>query len=48
MSEAGLYFVNEALADGDTNKVHMFAHICFAPKYKELESTLTIFWYILA
>jgi len=48
ISEAGLYFVDESLADGDSNKVHTFAHICFAPKWKEKESQLTIFWYILA
>lgn len=42
VSEAGLYFVNPA------NDVQTFAHICFAPKWKELESQLTIFWYILA
>lgn len=41
VSEAGLYFVN-------ASDVQMFAHICFAPKWKELESQLTIFWYILA
>ena len=47
ISEAGLYFVNTALADTDVKKVQMFAHICFAPKWKELEGTLTILWYIL-
>lgn len=40
ISEAGLYFTN-------ANDVKMFAHICFPPKFKELESILTIDWYIL-
>ncbi len=40
IDEAGLYFVS-----GST--VKMFAHICFAPKWKEKESTLIIMWYIL-
>lgn len=47
ISEAGLYFVNGSLADTNPNKVNLFAHICFPPKWKELESQLTIFWYIL-
>jgi len=40
ISEAGLYFVNGS-------DVKMFAHICFAPKWKEKESQLTIYWFIL-
>ena len=40
IDEAGLYFVS-----GSTAK--LFSHICFAPKWKEKESTLTIQWYIL-
>jgi len=40
IDEAALYFVS-----GSTAK--MFSHICFAPKWKEKESTLTILWYIL-
>jgi len=40
VDEAGLYFVS-----GSTAK--LFSHICFAPKWKEKESTLTIQWYIL-
>lgn len=40
IDEAGLYFVS-----GTTAK--LFSHICFAPKWKERESTLTIQWYIL-
>lgn len=44
ISEAGLYFVNPQL-NPITPK--LFAHICFSPKYKELESKLTIYWYIL-
>jgi hypothetical protein len=40
IDEAGLYFVS-----GSTAK--LFSHICFAPKWKEKESTLTIEWYIL-
>lgn len=40
VDEAGLYFVS-----GTTAK--LFSHICFAPKWKEKESTLTIVWYIL-
>jgi hypothetical protein len=40
IDEAGLYFVS-----GST--VKLFSHICFAPKWKEKESTLTIEWYIL-
>jgi hypothetical protein len=40
ISEAGLYFTS-----GTTTK--LFSHICFTPKWKELESTLTIEWYII-
>lgn len=40
IDEAGLYFVS-----GLTPL--LFSHICFAPKWKEKESTLTIQWYIL-
>lgn len=40
IDEAGLYLVLSTDAQ-------MFAHICFAPKWKEKESTLTIEWYIL-
>lgn len=40
IDEAGLYF-----RSGVTAK--LFSHICFAPKWKEKESTLTIQWYIL-
>jgi len=40
IDEAGLYFVS-----GSTPK--LFSHICFAPKWKEKESVLTIQWYIL-
>lgn len=40
IDEAGLYFVS-----GSTTK--LFSHICFAPKWKEKESIMTIQWYIL-
>lgn len=40
ISEAGLYF-----SSGTTNV--MFSHICFAPKWKESDSILTIEWYII-
>ncbi len=40
IDEAGLYFVS-----GSTTR--LFSHICFAPKWKEKESTLTIQWYVL-
>lgn len=40
IDEAGLYFVKN-------NEANLFAHICFAPKWKEKESILTIIWYIL-
>lgn len=42
IDEAGLYFVVPA---GVTPL--LFSHICFAPKWKEKESILTIQWYIL-
>ena len=47
INEAGLYFVNPNLPDSSVEKVKMFAHICFAPKFKEVESDFTIYWYIL-
>jgi hypothetical protein len=40
IDEAGLYFVSASTP-------LLFSHICFAPKWKEKESTLTIQWYIL-
>jgi len=40
ISEAGLYFTS-----GSTN--HMFSHICFAPKWVELDSILTIEWFVI-
>ena len=40
ISEAGLYFVYR-------DNARMFAHVCFPPKYKELDSTITIDWFIL-
>ncbi len=40
ISEAGLYLVNGT-------DVKLFSHICFPPKWKEIESDLTINWYIL-
>jgi len=40
ISEAGLYFTNNS-----TN--YLFSHICFAPKWIELDSFLTIEWYII-
>jgi hypothetical protein len=49
IDEAGLYFT---VPSGTTPPItysdpYLFAHICFAPKWKEKESTLTIEWYIL-
>jgi hypothetical protein len=44
IDEAGLYFVN-SLGSGTVAK--LFAHICFAPKWKEKESDFKIEWYIL-
>lgn len=41
ISEAGLYFV------AANEQPKMFAHVCFAPKWKEFESSLIIQWYIL-
>jgi hypothetical protein len=43
IDEAGLYFVD--LENGTT--ANLFAHICFAPKWKEKESDFKIEWYIL-
>ncbi|MDD4081988.1 MAG: hypothetical protein PHD05_01240 [Sphaerochaetaceae bacterium] len=40
IDEAGLYFTS-----GET--ANLFAHICFAPKWKEKESPFTLIWYIL-
>lgn len=40
ISEAGLYATN------GSNNI-LFSHICFAPKWKESESNLTIEWYII-
>ena len=42
ISEAGLYFTDQSVTD-----IQMFAHICFPPKWMELDSKLTILWYIL-
>jgi len=40
IDEAGIYFVSGSTA-------LLFSHICFAPKWKEKESVLSIHWYIL-
>lgn len=40
IDEAGLYFTSG-------ENTNLFAHICFAPKWKEKESPFTIVWYIL-
>lgn len=40
ISEAGLYFTS-----GSTN--YLFSHICFAPKWVELDSVLTIEWFVI-
>ena len=40
INEAGLYITYGTSA-------YLFAHICFAPKWKESESDLTIVWYVL-
>lgn len=40
ISEAGLYAIKD-------DKNILFSHICFAPKWKEAESILTIEWYII-
>lgn len=40
ISEAGLYMVS------GTDAV-LFSHICFSPKFKELEAEFKIIWYIL-
>jgi hypothetical protein len=42
IDEAGLYFVVPA-----ATTPLLFSHICFAPKWKEKESTFTLQWYIL-
>lgn len=42
INEAGLYYSN------GKDKVRMFAHICFAPKYIEKKSELVIEWYVMA
>ena len=52
IDEAGLYFVLNSAVDPDNDppiysNPKLFAHICFAPKWKEKESQLTIIWYIL-
>jgi len=52
VDEAALYFVLNSAVDPDVDPPiysdpNLFAHICFAPKWKEKESTLTIVWYIL-
>lgn len=40
ISEASLYFING-------NDAQIFSHVCFPPKYKAKEDTITILWYIL-
>lgn len=52
IDEAGLYFVLNSATDPEIDPPiysdpNLFAHICFAPKWKEKESILTIVWYIL-
>jgi len=52
IDETGLYFVLNSAANPYTDPPiysdpQLFAHICFAPKWKEKESSLTIIWYIL-
>ncbi len=42
ISEAGLYFTDSELTD-----IQMFSHICFPPKWMEINNTLTILWYII-
>ena len=42
INEAGLFFTLNG-----TSNPFLFSHITFAPKYKELEGTITIEWYIL-
>jgi hypothetical protein len=44
IDEAGLYFVDSL---GTGTNANLFAHICFAPKWKEKESDFKIEWYIL-
>ena len=45
VDEAALYFTLNT--GGVYSDPKLFSHICFAPKWKEKESTLTIVWYIL-
>jgi hypothetical protein len=48
ISEAGLYFVDKNTANQNNDgAVRLFSRIAFAPKWLELESALTIFWYVL-
>lgn len=46
VSEAGLYFTNYQ-REGGANIAKMFSRVTFPPKWKELESIMTIIWYIL-
>jgi hypothetical protein len=48
ISEAGLYFVDRTVANqNNPGAVKLFSRIAFSPKWLELESALTIFWYVL-
>lgn len=51
IDEAGLYFTLPSPTPPSIpltfSDAHLFAHICFAPKYKEKETTITLEWYIL-
>lgn len=47
VSEAGLYFVNDELADSEPNKVQLFSRICFSPRSLTTAQTFTLLWYIL-
>ena len=51
ISEAGLYFAEQIAGSpeewSDSVPARMFAHITFAPKWKELESEFRILWYII-
>ena len=42
ISEAGLYFTDSTVSD-----IQLFSHICFPPKWMELDSKFIILWYIL-
>ena len=42
ISEAGLYFTDSIASD-----IQLFSHICFPPKWMELDSRFIIEWYIL-